>query len=84
MVKVCLQSNKLKKILTFILFNFFNFCPLAWHFCNISNTSKLEKKIQESALRFIYEDYENAYDELLQKAKVPSLKVRRMRTMAIG
>jgi hypothetical protein len=35
------------------------------------------------ALRFIYEDYESTYDELLEKAKVPSLKVRRMRTMAI-
>jgi hypothetical protein len=33
--------------------------------------------------RFIYEDYESTYDELLEKAKVPSLKVRRMRTMAI-
>jgi hypothetical protein len=56
--------------------------PLAWHFCNKSNTSKLEK-IQARALRFIYEDYESTYDELLEKAKVPSLKVRRMRTMAI-
>jgi hypothetical protein len=45
-------------------------------------TSKLEK-IQERALWFIYEDYESTYDELLEKAKVPSLKVRRMRTMAI-
>jgi hypothetical protein len=54
---------------------------LAWHFCNKSNTSKLEK-IQARALRFIYEDYESTYDELLEKAKVPSLKVRRMRTMA--
>ena len=35
------------------------------------------------ALWFIYEDYESTYDELLEKTKVPSLKVRRMRTMAI-
>ena len=60
----------------------FNFFPLAWHFCNNSNTSKLEK-IHERALRFTYEDYECTYDELLEKAKVPSLKVRRMSTMAI-
>ena len=53
-----------------------------FNFCNKSNTSKLDK-IQERALRFIYEDYESTYDELLEKAKVPSLKVRRMRTMAI-
>ena len=75
------KLNKLTIFHTFILSNF-NFCPLAWHFCNKSNTSKLEK-IQARALRFIYEDYESTYDELLEKAKVPSLKVRRMRTMAI-
>jgi hypothetical protein len=56
-----------------------NGLKLIW---NKSNTSKLEK-IQARALRFIYEDYESTYDELLEKAKVPSLKVRRMRTMAI-
>ena len=60
----------------------FNFCPLAWHFCNKNNTSKLEK-IQERALRFIYDDFVSSYDELLVKAKVPSLNIRRMRTMAI-
>jgi hypothetical protein len=75
------KLNKLTIFHTFILSNF-NFCPLACHFCNKSNTSKLEK-IQARALRFIYEDYGSTYDELLEKAKVPSLKVRRMRTMAI-
>jgi hypothetical protein len=54
---------------------------LAWHFCNKNNTSKLEKN-QERALRFIYDDFVSSYDELLVKAKVPSLKIRRMRTMA--
>jgi hypothetical protein len=56
---------------------------LAWHFCNKSITSKLEKKIQERALWFIYEEYESTYDELLENAKDPSMKVRKMRTMAI-
>jgi hypothetical protein len=55
---------------------------LAWHFCNKNNTSKLEK-IQERALQFIYDDFVSSYDELLVKAKIPSLKIRRMRTMAI-
>jgi hypothetical protein len=79
--KILKHSIAMVRIHTFILSNF-NFCPLACHFCNKSNTSKLEK-IQARALRFIYEDYESTYDELLEKAKVPSLKVRRMRTMAI-
>ena len=55
------KLNKLTIFHTFILSNF-NFCPLACHFCNKSNTSKLEK-IQERALRFIYDDYESTYDE---------------------
>ena len=51
---------------------------MAWHF----KTIKLEK-IQERALRFIYEDYNSTYDELLHIAIVPSLEIRRMRTMAL-
>ena len=34
-------------------------------------------------MQFIYEDYESTYDELLDRAKVPSLKIRRMCTMTI-
>jgi hypothetical protein len=37
------KLNKLTIFHTFILSNL-NFCPLAWHFYNKSNTSKLEKK----------------------------------------
>ena len=59
-----------------------NYCPLAWHFCSEQNTKKLEK-IQERALRFIYDDYCSNYDELLSKSSLPTLKLRRMRAMAI-
>jgi hypothetical protein len=41
------------------------------------------QKIQERALRFIYEDYENTYANLLKKSKLPSLKIRRLRTIAV-
>ena len=41
------------------------------------------EKIQERALRFIYEDYESSCEDLLQKFKLPSLKIRRIRTIAI-
>ena len=56
--------------------------PLAWHFCTNKNSKKLEK-VQERAFRFVYEDYNSSYEELLQKVKVPSLQIRRMRTMAL-
>jgi hypothetical protein len=48
---------------------------LAWHFCSKANTIKLEK-IQERALRFIYEDYNSTDEELLHIAKVPSLQTK--------
>ena len=50
--------------------------------CSNANTIKLEK-IQERAIRFIYEDYNITYEELLHIAKVPSLQIRRMRTMTL-
>jgi hypothetical protein len=52
---------------TFILSNF-NFCPLSWHFCSEANTNKIEK-IQERALRFIYNDYNSTYESLLIVSK---------------
>ena len=74
--------NKLTIFHTFIILSNFNFCPLAWHFCTEKNSKKIEK-VQERALRFVYEDYNSSYDNLLKKAKVPSLQIRRMRTMAL-
>jgi hypothetical protein len=54
----------------------FNFCPLSWHFCSETNTKEIEK-IQERALRFVYQDYEASYENLLIKAKMPTQYIRR-------
>jgi hypothetical protein len=35
---------------------------LAWHFCTNKNSKKLEK-VQERALRFVYEDYNSSYED---------------------
>jgi hypothetical protein len=59
------------------LFSNFNFCPLAWNFCTVKNSKKLEK-VQERALRFVYDDYTSSYINLLEKALVPSLQIRRI------
>ena len=75
------KLNKLTIFHTFILSNF-NFCPLAWHFCTEKNSKKLEK-IQVRALRFVYDDYSSSSETLLENAKVPTLQVRRIRTMAL-
>jgi hypothetical protein len=41
------------------------------------------EKIQERALGFIYEDYNSSYENLLEKSKLPSLKIRRLKTIAV-
>ena len=75
------RLNKLTIFHTFILSNF-NYCPLAWHFCSESNSKKLEK-IQERALRFVYDDFKSTYEELLYRANIPCLHIKRIRTMAV-
>jgi hypothetical protein len=45
---------------SFILSNF-TYCPVTWPFCSEKNTKKMEK-IQERALRFIYNDYVLNYE----------------------
>ena len=49
----------------------------------VKPTPKSLKKIQERALRFIYNDYNSDYDTLLLNSKMPTLKLRRLRTMAL-
>ena len=66
----------------YIFLSNLNFCPLAWHFCTDKNTNKIEK-VQERALRFVYNDYNSTYLELVDKAKVPTLQVRRIKTVAL-
>ena len=75
------RLNRLTIFHSFMLSNF-NFCPLSWHFCSEGNTKKIEK-VQERALRFVYDDFVSTYEELLEKAKIPTLKIRRLRTMAL-
>ena len=72
--------SKITIFYTFILSNF-NFCPLSWHFCSKRNTERIER-VQERALRFVYDDYSSRYEALLKRAGLPTLHVRRLRTMA--
>ena len=75
------RLSKLTIYYSFIMSNF-SFCPLTWHFCSEANTAKIEK-IQERALRFIYNDKNSSYEKLLEISLLPSLKVMRLRTIAV-
>ena len=74
------KLNRLTIFHSFVLSNF-NFCPLTWHFCSETNTKKIEK-IQERALRFVYDDFQSTYKELWERENLPTLRVRRMRNFA--
>ena len=52
-----------------------------WHFCAKSGNRKL-KKIQERALRFVYNDFVFTYDELLMKSTSSSALTMRLKAMA--
>ena len=76
------KQGKLIIYNSFIASNF-SYCPLAWHFCSVSSTNKLEK-VQERALRFINNDYSSSINDLLNSTKLYTqpLHVRRLKQMA--
>ena len=73
-------KGKLAIFKSFIECNF-NYCPLIWHFCSQANTNKLEK-IQERALRFIYNNYSSSHSDLLKLSGTECLLVKRLKLMA--
>ena len=79
--KILDENSKLTIFKSFILCHF-NYCPLVWHFCGKTNTKKLER-LQERALKFIFNDREYTYSELLQKANISELVVSRLRLIAL-
>ncbi len=59
-----------------------NFCPLVWVNRNKTDLSRLEK-VQERALRLVFNDKGSSYTDLLQRARVPSVLVRWRRLLLI-
>ena len=74
---------KEKEILinSFVYANF-NYCPLIWHFCPAKSVRKIER-IQERALRILYNDFESDYEVLLKQSGKCTMEVRRLRTLAL-
>ena len=65
---------------SFIASNF-NYCPIAWHFCSVASTNKMEK-IQERPLRFIQIDFQSWSEVLLSLTGTVPLHIKRMKYMA--
>ena len=78
--------KRMKKILPFetrkclylaFIIPHFNYCSETWHFSNKSAIAKLEK-VNERALRFVFNEKQRPYSELLNKIGLPSLENQRL------
>ena len=58
----------------------FNYCPLVWMFSSASSLKKIEN-LQKRALRFLYNDYDISYEELLLKSGRATMNVNRLRIL---
>ena len=58
------------------------YCQIVWHFCKASDARKLER-VQERALRAVYNDRNATYEELLEKGRLSSLENRRLQDILI-
>ena len=58
------------------------YCHLVWHFFRALVTRRLER-VQERGLRPVFKDKQSSYQQLLVKAKLPSLYNRRQQDICI-
>ena len=70
------SKTKLQLYLTVILPHL-TYCQIVWHFCRQSERRKLER-LQERALRVIYNCRTDTYEDFLCRTKLPSLYNRRL------
>ena len=61
---------------------YFNYCNQIWHHCRKTNTAKIEK-VNERALRYIFNDKSASYQDLLERIRLPSLETRRIQDMLL-
>ena len=71
-----------KVLINSFIYSNFNYCPLVWHFSTSNSLNKVEK-VQERALRFLYNDYNISYDKLLKYARKTTMVVGRLRTLCV-
>ena len=81
--------KRMKKILPFdtrmnlyraFIVPHFNYCAETWHFCSKRASDKLEK-INERALRFVYQDTNSSYEVSLKKCGQQTLLNQRLATI---
>ena len=61
----------------------FGYCPLVWVFHGNRTLNDTMNKIQERALRLVYNDHHSTYDQLLEKDSSYSIHHRNVQRLAI-
>ena len=69
-------------LLNSFVYSNFNYCPLVWHFCSAKSVKKIEK-IQERALRILYNGFSSDFESILNKSGKSTMEVKRLRTLAL-
>ena len=81
-LKKYMSQKELEVILNSFIYSNFNYCPLMWDFSANKSIEKNEN-IHNSCLRLTLNDYRSYYKTLLDKSGKGSMKIRRIKTLAI-
>ena len=69
--------NNKKRIFNTFTASQFNYSPIVWHFCSRKRMLMIEK-IQERAIKFVFNDNDSNYSELLQRINKDTMCVQRI------
>ncbi len=58
----------------------FEYCAVVWHFCSREKKKKLER-IQKQALRYVFNDFNSSYEQLLSRSNRNTIYVQRLRSI---
>ena len=58
----------------------FNYCYLVWNFSSAQSLNKIAN-LKKRALRFLLNDYDSIYENLLKKSDDANINLRRQRTL---
>ena len=75
------KKGAIIRLKQFLISNF-NYSPLVWMFSSAQSVNKIEN-LQKRALRFLYDDFEASYEDLLSKGGKSTMNVRRLRTLCV-
>ena len=79
-ISAALGQKKKEILINSFVYSSFNYGPLIWHFTTCKGIKKVEK-VQERSLKFILNDYDKTYFQLLDISKKPSMEVKRLRIL---